>query len=129
MIVSTTLRLKNVYYELSTEWANRYNLSRSTIINVCVAKLSKSKYKERFIKQGITRNTNGSKTKTTWNTTTNLLNLVKLYCQKYNTNYSDIILAALAYVSINSKKPKYLDYCFKRIVERNKNKWQRKQLM
>lgn len=129
MKINTTIRIKNCYYELATELANKYCLSRSTIINIAVAKMSKSKYKERFIKQGITRNTAGSKTKTTWSTTTNLLNLVKVYCKKYECNYTDIVISALAYIEINGKKPKYYDMTFKRIVERNKNKWQRKTLI
>ena len=129
MKINTTIRVKNRFYELATELGNKYHLSRSTIINIAIAKLSKSKYLNRFIKQGITRNSPGLKIKTTWSTTTNLLNLVKNYCKKYECNYTDIVIAALSYIELNGKKPKYYDLTFKRIIERNRNKWQRKKLI
>lgn len=129
MKINTTIRIKNCFYELATELANKYYLSRSTVINIAIAKLSRSKYLDRFIKQGITRNTPNLKTKTTWSTSTNLLNLVKNWCKKYECNYTDIVTAALSYIQLNGKKPKYYDLTFKRIIERNKNKWARKKLI
>lgn len=129
MSYNTTLRIKLQHFELATEWANKYNLSRSTIINIAISKLQKSKYLDRFIKQGITRNTTGQKIKTTWSTTKNLYNYCTILKKKYDCSLNDIVISALSYIYINAKKPKYLDYAFKRVIERNKNKYKRNYLL
>lgn len=129
MAYTTTIRIKNDNFNFATKVANKYHLSRSTVINIAIAKLSKSKFKDRFVKMGINRNTKANKTKTTWSTSTGIYNYINLRKKTYNCSISDIILAALIYIEINSKHEKYLDRVYSTIIERNKNIYKRKVLI
>lgn len=129
MGTNISTRLNKETYAYTTTLANRYNLSRSTIINIAVAKMLKSKFKERYIKWGKQAvRLSKEEARTTWSTTENMLKLVDYNADNFDATRKEILVGSMEYIAARATQGKFLDLTYKNIKEK-KHKYKRKRLL